>query len=64
MTEYLIWYSAKPTTDPALPAQTEQQPETGPGAVETPVDHIQESPSVREHAEEPITAPGGLDNRE
>ena len=29
-----------------------------------PVDHIQESPSVREHTGEPIAAPGGLDSRE
>ena len=28
-----------------------------------PVDHIQESPSVREHIGEPIAAPGGLDSR-
>ena len=28
--------------------------------METPVDHIQESPSVREHTGEPIAAPGEL----
>ena len=28
-----------------------------------PVDHILESPSVWEHAGEPIAAPGGLDGR-
>ena len=29
-----------------------------------PVDHIQESLSVREYAGEPIAAPGGLDSHE
>ncbi|XP_066374907.1 uncharacterized protein [Miscanthus floridulus] len=55
---------AKPTTDPASPAQIEQQPETSPRAVEMPVDHIQESSSVQEYAREPIATPGGLDSRE
>ncbi|XP_066365278.1 uncharacterized protein [Miscanthus floridulus] len=55
---------AKPTTDPAPPAQIEQQPETGPRAVEMPVGHILESPSVREHVGEPIATPSGLDSHE
>jgi len=51
-------------TDLAPPAQTEQQPETGLGAGEMPVDPILESPSAREHAGEPIAAPGGLGGSE
>ena len=50
--------------DPAPPVQTEQQPEAGPGVGEMPVDPILESPSARQHAGEPITAPGGIGGSE
>jgi hypothetical protein len=51
-------------TDPAPPAQTEQQLETGPKAGEMPVGPIHESPSARQHTGEPIAAPGGLGGSE
>ena len=47
-----------------MPAQTEQQLEASPGAGEMLVDPILESPSAREHAGEPIAAPGGLGGSE
>ena len=47
-------------TYPAPPAQTEQQPKTVLGVGEMRVDPILESPSAREHAGEPIDAPGRL----
>ena len=51
-------------TDPAPPAQTEQQPEASPRAGEMLVDPILKSLSAQEHVGGPIAAPRGLGGSE